>query len=246
VPHLGLLESPSRSVLLAPNKSLAVGYAQAMLGDVFISRLDLALILFALVAMKVCCLTILLHVSDGTALEAVLFSTSKALTKILDTVALQIVGDLLHALASESLAGIAAQHDLERRYHCTSCIVCRRVGITVFKGKIFDHPLQANLLVPRHHPVALVAYEDLGVDVSHDSPNRLHVEGNSLGLEVVEIVADIVAENDNRVVTLQAGDGINRLDEEVGQDLTSLCERDKAALTEAIALYSSRLWILVR
>ena len=51
---LGFLEGPSNSVLLAPNERLLVGYTDAMLGDVFLAWLDIALVLFALITMKVC------------------------------------------------------------------------------------------------------------------------------------------------------------------------------------------------
>ena len=51
---LWFLEGPSDSVLLAPDKRLLVGYADAMLGDVFLSWLDIALVLLALITMKVC------------------------------------------------------------------------------------------------------------------------------------------------------------------------------------------------
>jgi hypothetical protein len=115
----------------------------------------------------------------------------------------------------------------------------------MLERELFDHTPQADLLVARHHPIALVTNQQLGVDVANDGSNRLHVESNSLGLEVVQIVSDVVAENDDRVVTAQAGYAIDGLDKEVGQDLTRFCEGDEPALTEAVAFDSPRLWILI-
>ena len=253
VPGLWFLEGPSDSVLLAPNERLLVGYTDTVLGDVFFSWLDIALVLLALITMKVRGCAIWLHVADSAALEAVLLNATKAIIEVRHTMALQIFCHLLHTLVRELLALVSTQNDLECGDQRASGVVCRRVGITMLEGELFDHTPEANLLVPRHHPVTLITNQQLGVDVADHGADWLHVESNSLGLEVVQIVSDVVAENDDGEVTLEvgevtleAGDVTDGLYKEVGQDLTRLGEGDEPALTEAVAFDSPRCRILVR
>jgi hypothetical protein len=84
-----------------------------VLGDVFLLWRDVAFVLFALIAVKVCCPAIWLHVASSAALEAVLLNATEALTEVRHTMALQIACHLLHALVREPLALVTAQNDLK-------------------------------------------------------------------------------------------------------------------------------------
>jgi hypothetical protein len=163
---------------LASYNSLLFGYAQTVCGDVFSSGFDLAPVLFTFVAVKVGCDAVCLHMSDCSAFPAVLLDTTKALIEGDNAIALEIIGNLLHALAGIRLPLVSTERDLEGRDQGSTRIIRRCVGVTMLESKRFYEAPKANLLVPRHQPVALVTGKDLRVDVAYYSADRIHIKSD--------------------------------------------------------------------
>jgi hypothetical protein len=205
-----------------------------MKGNVFVARLDIAPVLFTFVAMKPSRRAIRLHMASCAALPTVLVDTSEAFIECSHAMVLEIVGNLQHALTAYSLTWVSAERDLEGTHYRATRVIRGGVGITVFKCKLFYEASETDLLVSRHHPVTLVARHDLSINVAYDCADRVHVESNRLGLEIVLVVSNVMTEDYDRVVALESFGVLDRLDEEVGEDLTSLSEGNKAAFTKAI------------
>jgi hypothetical protein len=217
-----------------------------MSGDVLLSWLNVAVVLLTFFTLKAGCDTVCLHVSGCSALPAVLLDTTEAIIKRDNTVALDTVSNLHHGLPRGLLPWVSTERDLEGRDQRSTRIVCRCVGITMFEVEFFDETPEADLLVPRLHPVSFVTRHDLRVDVAYNSADGVHVEGNCLGLQIVLVVADVMAEDNDGVVALQARDTLDRLNKKVGQDSTSVLESDETALAETVPINSTRMWVLVR
>lgn len=236
VPGLWFLESSSHSIFCSPHLSLFVGNAHAMKGDVFVTRLDVAPVLFTFVAMKVGCRAIRLHMASCAALPTVLIDTSEAFVECSHAMVLEIAGNLQHALTASSLTWVSAERDLEGTHYRATRVIRGGVGITVFKCKLFYEAPEADLLVSRHHPVTFVARHDLSINVADDCADRVHVESNRLGLEVVLVVSNVMTEDYDGIVTLESFRVLDRLDEEVGEYLTSFSEGNEAAFAKPISI----------
>jgi hypothetical protein len=94
-------------------------------------------------------------------------------------------------------------------------------------------------------PVASFAHDRLGVDVAYYRPVGVQIGREVLAFEVVDIVLDGMAEDDNGMVKiLKAIRARDALDEEaILEDVTHLVEGDKACLTVPIACGTEGVWV---
>jgi len=215
-----------------------------MCSNVFLSWVYCTLVPCALIAEEASRLASSIHVASITALPAVLLDTANG-CKVGDAVLLDTSGNLHHSLCRKYLAFVPAEGDLKCANQGASCIVCCGVGITMFEPEC-AHKISEPDLVTVRYPVFSVACEDLGINVSYNCPNAINVERGGLISQIVPVVAYVLAEDDNRMGSLDTIHAWYGLNEEVLHDLASFGESNEAALTKTVAVDTTGAYLHAR
>ena len=177
---------------------------------------------------------------------AVLSHTTDRL-EIGDAVLLNTIGHFQHSLLPFFVipALMFTNPNLKGRDQCAGRIVSRRVGITMLKMQDLNQSPEPNLLIVTRAPVHLLSSKDLRVNVSNNSAKRVHIKAYSFVFEIVLIMADVVAQDNKRMVSSQPWNILDRLHEEIAHNLAGFGETDEAPLSKSVAEYTTRVWILV-
>lgn len=164
--------------------------------------------------------------------------------KVGDAVLLEIFSYFYHGLCV-ACACMPVERYLKGGDQSATRVVSRSVGITMLEPQMTDELPQSDLLVVLTNPEHLVARKYLCVDVPDHRANRIHVERYRFVLEVVLVVADIVAQDHDGMVSCQTGNVLDGLHKQIVHDLACFREGDKAPLAKPIAVYSTRVWVSV-